>query len=141
MINLDYLNTENDVYEKMIRDRALKVIQRQGFFNKDCTFKHWNGTIRVERGFWIEICRVSVIDMAVGEIIAEFHELTEGLFEYLKEGIVDSFPFEVPNFAGCYEASLSIKNLTLSHELDKINKLVTYIRNRYSEELNSYYYN
>ena len=141
MISLNYLDVDNQVYEKMIRDRALKVIQRQGFFSKDCTFEHWNSTIRVECGTWIEISRISVVDMAMSEIIADFHELTEGLFEFLKEGTVDSFPFEVPDFAGCYEASLSIKNLTLAHELDKMNKLVTYIRNKYADELMSYYHN
>jgi len=141
MISLNYIDIDNQVYEKMIRDRALKVIQRQGFFSKDCTFEHWNGTIRVECGAWIEISRISVVDMAMSEIIADFHELTEGLFEFLKEGTIDSFPFEVPDFAGCYEASLSIKNLTLAHELDKMNKLVTYIRNKYADELMSYYHN
>ena len=141
MISLNYIDRDNQVYEKMIMDRALKAIQRQGFFSKDCDFEHWNGTIRVECGAWIEISRVSVVDIAMSEIIADFHELTEGLFEFLKEGTIDSFPFDVPDFAGCYEASLSIKNLTLSHELDKINKLVTYIRNKYADELMSYYHN
>jgi hypothetical protein len=29
----------------------------------------------------------------------------------------------------------------LAHELDKMNKLVTYIRNKYADELMSYYHN
>ena len=129
--------------EDRMFDYAIRQMRRHEIFNNDCNFEELNETLRVENGVWIELTKVSVVDMALAYVEGEMAYLVSEYFSHQEEPTMAkeyNFPFQIYDYE-YYVNSFQYRNPYIHGEVKKLKEMVDYIDEKYSSLLGSYYYN